>query len=382
MSTALAFHQTYSCEFKAFAMGGAVSQQRIEEWVVLLQHWVSYLIDQQPILQHFGFRAKYDLVQICIGNNAHRPEEHSPEMTQSFAEAVCHSPELHSIAQHIASLQPFVLDQAESSIVAKLRLFKQREGKVALYSNLRLCLRSLNSIHRVAHDLAQLKDSAFSYDQPEHVHLLDRLWFAAFPNKVNFFEDFSERDWGDLGFQKHNDPASDFRGLGLLGLRQLVYFFEHHAAQARAILKQSAREDKYFPFAATALSIGAFTVSLLREARLHRRLLGALDTFRLLHPRQLHNQFDEQHEEDEEEEEEVQTLLQESVMEVFCEVYERFASLWQQRTDARTVMDFPRLFSALQSDLRSHWPALRLQLPSNSNNKGAAAVNATASIIH
>lgn len=60
-----------------------------------------------------------------------------------------------------------------------------------------------------------------------HVGLLRRLWAACFPDAD--FEPQSPR-WKTIGFQ-HTDPASDFRGGGLLSLRALVYFAEKHAAK-------------------------------------------------------------------------------------------------------------------------------------------------------
>eukprot|EP01037_Dinobryon_pediforme_P045350 gene45350-57789_t len=116
--------------------------------------------------------------------------------------------------------------------LASLQVFDIRESEEELISILGQC-------HR---------ETAFSYDNRIHVNLLDRLWIVAFPQKINIFEDYRDRNWGDLGFQKGNDPASDFRGLGLLGLQQLVYFFENRFSSASSILALAHQESAYFPF--------------------------------------------------------------------------------------------------------------------------------------
>jgi hypothetical protein len=49
-------------------------------------------------------------------------------------------------------------------------------------------------------------------------------------------ESAGTRDWGIVGFQG-KDPSTDFRGMGLLGLEQLLYFSKYDAA--RDILQDS-----------------------------------------------------------------------------------------------------------------------------------------------
>lgn len=86
-------------------------------------------------------------------------------------------------------------------------------------------------------------------------------------------------DWGEVGFQG-KDPASDFRGMGLLGLVQLVYFAAAHNLRARQILFESRHPRRYFPMAATGINITHFVVhTLVGENRLHGLLLGVVEEF-------------------------------------------------------------------------------------------------------
>lgn len=48
----------------------------------------------------------------------------------------------------------------------------------------------------------------------EHKELLEDLWSAFYPGK--------EKDWALLGFQRKDDPSTDFRATRLLGLTQLM----------------------------------------------------------------------------------------------------------------------------------------------------------------
>lgn len=58
-----------------------------------------------------------------------------------------------------------------------------------------------------------------------------------------------------MGFQGQ-DPATDFRGMGLLGLDNLLYIAENHPVIFRRIVKeQSSRDDNDYPVAVTGISI-------------------------------------------------------------------------------------------------------------------------------
>lgn len=82
---------------------------------------------------------------------------------------------------------------------------------------------ALRNLETYARALGTLYDAGSA----RHVNLLRRLWVACFPDAD--FQPQSPR-WKSIGFQ-HTDPASDFRGGGLLSLRALVYVAEKHSAK-------------------------------------------------------------------------------------------------------------------------------------------------------
>lgn len=70
------------------------------------------------------------------------------------------------------------------------------------------------------------------------------------------------RDWRTLGFQA-DDPTTDFRGMGCLGLLNLVYLCTVHTDLARNILEQSNTDPYWFPFAITGINITNLLVDLM-----------------------------------------------------------------------------------------------------------------------
>mgnify|MGYP005991439171 CR=1 FL=1 len=70
-----------------------------------------------------------------------------------------------------------------------------------------------------------------------HEVLLEQLWQGAFPDQ-QFMR--VTPTWQQLGFQS-DDPATDFRGGGILSLHCLVFFAEHYGDSLRRVLATQAR---------------------------------------------------------------------------------------------------------------------------------------------
>lgn len=93
------------------------------------------------------------------------------------------------------------------------------------------------------------------YDKtnPDHEATLMRMWTATYPDTK--LENRVSEQWKLLGFQG-TDPATDFRGMGLLGLEQLVYFAENHTDVFRKIVNgQIARKEREYPVAVAGINL-------------------------------------------------------------------------------------------------------------------------------
>eukprot|EP00053_Salpingoeca_punica_P012495 m.111889 g.111889 ORF g.111889 m.111889 type:complete len:378 (+) comp15961_c0_seq3:1-1134(+) len=91
-----------------------------------------------------------------------------------------------------------------------------------------------------------------------HEHMLVELWGLLRPETP--FERMS-KNWGDIGFQG-KDPATDFRGQGILALRNLVYFCRTYTREALDIMD---RCRDAFPFAVCAVNISSCTLELVKK---------------------------------------------------------------------------------------------------------------------
>lgn len=106
------------------------------------------------------------------------------------------------------------------------------------------------------HKLALYKGTrsiAYDKNNTDHEALLMRLWSATYPDTK--LDSRVSEQWKLLGFQG-TDPATDFRGMGLLGLEQLVYFAENHNDIFRKIVNgQIARKEREYPVAVAGINI-------------------------------------------------------------------------------------------------------------------------------
>lgn len=94
----------------------------------------------------------------------------------------------------------------------------------------------------------------------DHESMLKEVWELLMPDTA--FERISKANWESIGFQG-KDPATDFRGQGLLGLHNLLYLTQNYTEQTRAMLQKE--HSSGFPLALAAINISAFLTQLLQK---------------------------------------------------------------------------------------------------------------------
>ena len=138
--------------------------------------------------------------------------------------------------------------------------------------NLASCVARVNVANLAAAAVHRARQEAFDSLDTRHELLLEQLWAALKPN-VRRAGGRITKEWGEIGFQG-TDPATDFRGMGVLGLRQLAFFADRHGVAARRALQDSALGGAYYPFAAVGINITSLLCGLLDRRLLDRFFLG------------------------------------------------------------------------------------------------------------
>nr|CAG4644177.1 EOG090X0AMT [Lepidurus arcticus] len=133
---------------------------------------------------------------------------------------------------------------------------------------LSLCLTSIWGYRQLAHELETLRLTAYDADNLEHEAKLMELWSLLMPNcsvsaRVT-------RQWQEIGFQG-DDPKTDFRGMGMLGLENLLYFARNYPNAATHVLSHSHHPKHGYSFAIVGINLTSMAYNLWKEgwARSH-----------------------------------------------------------------------------------------------------------------
>ncbi|GAM21445.1 hypothetical protein SAMD00019534_046200 [Acytostelium subglobosum LB1] len=167
----------------------------------------------------------------------------------------------------------------------------------------------------------------YSKDDPAHEKMLETLWNSMFTDS-----DFQKVDenWKTIGFQG-KDPSTDFRGMGIAGLKHLVYFSTHHLESLRTMtshqcMLQSSNNDRYYPVAACGIHITSMLLELIKPP--HSYMDSNTIDFNILPIL-----FDGKN----------------SIGEIYCITLEVFAMVWDE--GGARYMDFSRVISYLKTQI-------------------------------
>lgn len=119
--------------------------------------------------------------------------------------------------------------------------------------NFDLFLKMFNKIFNVIKSkqyLDEVRKVSFQHKDQKHKERLLHFWNLLRNNEP--LPSMITRKWIDVGFQGE-DPATDFRGAGFLGLENLIYFTETYPQYALKTYKESCDPKHHYFFAAAGL---------------------------------------------------------------------------------------------------------------------------------
>lgn len=138
--------------------------------------------------------------------------------------------------------------------------------------NLRACVQDIkrvNELHAYVH--ARMGEK-FDSGEASHEGVLEELWSLLQPGRPREGGRFT-KEWGRIGFQQA-DPASDFRGGGMLALDQLVHMAGRRTAIAQRMLTEPHDDMARYPWACVGINLTMEVVRILDDRLLDHRLYG------------------------------------------------------------------------------------------------------------
>ncbi|NXD40588.1 ELMD2 protein, partial [Copsychus sechellarum] len=135
--------------------------------------------------------------------------------------------------------------------------------------NLHMSLLQISGYKKLYLNVENLRKVPYDSENEEHEEQLIELWNLLMPHE-NLKARISKQ-WCDIGFQG-DDPKTDFRGMGLLGLVNLVYFSKHYTNEARQILSRSNHPKLGYSYAIVGINLTEMAYSLLKNGALKAHL--------------------------------------------------------------------------------------------------------------
>ncbi|KAK7926053.1 hypothetical protein WMY93_008363 [Mugilogobius chulae] len=148
------------------------------------------------------------------------------------------SPELgarsRSLLQSALSVHPDRVEKTIDDIMALKKINPDTNPQLGI--SLQASLLQIVGYRALLVEVEKLRREAYDCENQEHEDMLLKLWKELRPDCP--LTGRISKQWCEIGFQG-SDPKTDFRGMGLLGLSNLLYFAEHDKATALQMLNDS-----------------------------------------------------------------------------------------------------------------------------------------------
>lgn len=126
-------------------------------------------------------------------------------------------------------------------------------------------LRKIVSYNKLFSDVNELKLTKYDEENSAHEEQLYRLW-TLLKEGDDLKERYTKR-WGEIGFQGKN-PATDFRGMGILSLSNLLYMLEKKKDVGMKVFGLSNHPNYGFSFAIVAINFTGTAFEYLKNGKL------------------------------------------------------------------------------------------------------------------
>nr|XP_012223064.1 PREDICTED: ELMO domain-containing protein 2 [Linepithema humile] len=145
------------------------------------------------------------------------------------------------------------------------------------------CVELIWGYRQLCVECEELRKTPYSTDNPDHEQLLLKLWNLLMPYEP--LEARVTKQWQQIGFQG-DDPKTDFRGMGILGLENLVYFAQEYPSMATHVLSHSNHPRYGYAFAIVGINLTSMALKLLRDGSAKTHIYNSsktLPTIRAFH---------------------------------------------------------------------------------------------------
>jgi len=214
--------------------------------------------------------------------------------------------------------------------------------------SLRACLCQICGYRQLIAQIETVRKTPYSSENDEHEKMLMQLWKALRPETS--LDSRVSKQWTEIGFQG-DDPATDFRGMGILGLQNLIYFVTEFSDRAKQMLAHSNHPKYGYSFAIVGINITFLTYQLLIGGHLKTHFYNAVNGRPQL----------------------------EHFHQVYCCLLSEFDKFWISEKP-RDIMEFNRIKEKFQKKMTHRLKDRKAVLSTNLNSPELSASPATATV--
>lgn len=147
-----------------------------------------------------------------------------------------------------------------TNAISMIKTVKRIDNCEFVLNSLKHCIDQIWSYMELVEENKYKSEIQYDCTNDAHEKLLIRLWEELKPN--DRLESRVTKQWQDIGFQG-DDPKTDFRGMGLLGLENLVYFASKYTRLAQNILLHSMHQILGYNFAIAGINLTSLACELV-----------------------------------------------------------------------------------------------------------------------
>ncbi|XKL59189.1 hypothetical protein PGB90_000205 [Kerria lacca] len=122
------------------------------------------------------------------------------------------------------------------------------------------CVEHIWGYKQLIEEITVLAKIPYDAENKEHESKLLDLWHLLRPDTP--LRSRISKQWQEIGFQGI-DPKTDFRGMGILGLENLLFFVREYNNQAIYVLQRSLHPTQGYAFAILGINITNMALNLL-----------------------------------------------------------------------------------------------------------------------
>lgn len=228
--------------------------------------FISYYL--RPLIKWFLRKTTglCELQRICYGEINGAPRVKAVEQSLNLSK----SPQIQHLILHLNNIsdnkrftganEREVLKGAVNTIL----LVKHINPKVHIQfvKSFGKCVEQIWGYRQLISEVEELRRIQYDSDNLEHERKLCDLWNILMPDEP--LESRITKQWQDIGFQG-DDPKTDFRGMGLLGLENLLFFSTEYKGPAAHVLSHSRHPVYGYAFAIVGINLTSMAWHLLKD---------------------------------------------------------------------------------------------------------------------